>query len=129
LQRHCFRAQARFLHLPHRLGVAARQILPARAAPVQASPSQPTLTLYCGFLSLAVLQNPEAAAIAHDQIEVVAIRDLMSVLTRACGFDRLIDFFAGAGASQPTKHLRSHRAAFVRQDYRRPHSISPFDSD
>ena len=43
--------------------------------------------------------------------------------------DRLIDFFAGAGASQPTKHLRSHRAAFVRQDYRRPHSISPFDSD
>jgi hypothetical protein len=45
------------------------------------------------------------------------------------GSIRLIGFLTGASASQPNKHLRSHRAAFFRQDNRRLDSISPFDGD
>jgi hypothetical protein len=40
--------------------------------------------------------------------------------------NRSVDaLFVGADASQLTNHLRSHRTAFVRQDYR-PRSIIPF---
>ncbi len=44
---------------------------------------------------------------------------------------RLLGFLVGTSASQPSKHLRSHRTAFVRQDYRCLYWISRsrFDSD